>query len=139
VDQQTCRGGEDDPPNLVTCDRIEVDRRSGRAYRNGADLNLTAQELAVLEVLIGARGRVVSPGELLDGAWTESNGSATTVRGMVHRLRRKLGTPSPIVTETSSGYRWAYCNENRDPEGTSCAPARCDDQARWSNSCDDTI
>ena len=106
---------EDCEPDLVTWDRIVVDRKNRRAYRNGSDLNLSRQELAILVILIRAQGRVVGVDELMIGAPRGSSGSATTMRGIVHHLRRKLGAPSPIVTEMSSGYRWAYSTEGRDP------------------------
>jgi CheY-like chemotaxis protein len=56
------------PPKLVNGD-LELDPAHRLATRAGARLELAPKEFAVLEVLLGAQGAVVSTEELLERAW----------------------------------------------------------------------
>ncbi|MBO0518435.1 response regulator transcription factor, partial [Streptomyces beijiangensis] len=59
------------PPVLVHGDlRLDPARRA--ATRAGAQLPLSPKEFAVLELLLAARGAVVSAEELLERAWDEA-------------------------------------------------------------------
>ncbi|HEX6547165.1 MAG TPA: winged helix-turn-helix domain-containing protein, partial [Candidatus Dormibacteraeota bacterium] len=61
-----------------------------------------------LELLLVAKGRVVSAEELLERAWDENADPFTNaVRITVARLRRKLGEPPVINTVVGAGYRIA--------------------------------
>jgi DNA-binding response OmpR family regulator len=74
--------------------------------RAGRIIPLTTKELAVLEILMGADGAVVSAEELLERAWDEHADPFTaTVRVALGRLRRKLGDPPLIETVIGAGYR----------------------------------
>jgi len=76
------------------------------AHRAGRRLDLTAKELAVLELLLAARSTVVSPEELLARAWDEAvDPFSAVVKVTISRLRRKLGEPPIIVTVPGAGYR----------------------------------
>ena len=60
----------------------------------------------MLEVLLAARGAVVSSEELLERVWDENaDPFTTTVRVTMMTLRRKLGDPPLIETVVGSGYR----------------------------------
>ena len=60
----------------------------------------------MLEVLLAARGAVVSSEELLDRVWDENaDPFTTTVRVTVMTLRRKLGEPGLVETVVGAGYR----------------------------------
>jgi DNA-binding response OmpR family regulator len=92
------------PPVLVSGDLV-FDSSRREACRGGRRLDLTPKELAVLELLLTARGRVVSAEELLDRAWDEmADPFSTVVKVTVRRLRRKLGDP-PVVQTVDHGYR----------------------------------
>ncbi|MFW6690813.1 response regulator transcription factor [Streptomyces sp. MAR4 CNX-425] len=93
------------PPVLVHGDlRLDAARRL--ATRAGERLTLTPKELAVLECLLAAQGRVVSAEELLERAWDEAaDPFTTTVKTTINRLRTKLGPPPVIETVPRSGYR----------------------------------
>jgi len=85
---------------------IELDRGRRSAARRGCDLELTRKELGVLEVLLEARGRVVSAEELLERVWDEHADPFTNaVRVTIMHLRRKLGEPPVIDTVVGEGYR----------------------------------
>ena len=74
--------------------------------RAGRPIELTRKEFGVLEVLLAARGGVVSSEELLDRVWDENaDPFTTTVRVTVMTLRRKLGEPGLVETVVGAGYR----------------------------------
>jgi DNA-binding response OmpR family regulator len=76
------------------------------AHRAGRPLDLSAKEVAVLELLLAARGTVVSPEELLSRAWDEAvDPFSGVVKVTISRLRRKLGEPPIILTVPGAGYR----------------------------------
>ena len=93
------------PPTLTRADlRVDAGRRL--AMRRGRPLPLTPKELAVLEYLLTADGRVVSAEELLARVWDEAaNPFTTTVKTTIGRLRAKLGDPPLIETVRDGGYR----------------------------------
>jgi two-component system response regulator VanR len=87
---------------------IRLDSARRAVTRDGLPVRLTRKEFAVLEILLGAQGAVVSAEQLLEKAW-DSNADPFTnaVRVTIHGLRRKLGEPAVIHTETGVGYRLA--------------------------------
>ncbi|HEV8167035.1 MAG TPA: response regulator transcription factor [Actinomycetota bacterium] len=93
------------PPILVHGDlRLDPARRV--ATRAGMRLALSPKELAVLEYLLAARGRVVAAEELLERVWDEAaDPFTTTVKATINRLRAKLGDPPVIETVHQGGYR----------------------------------
>ncbi len=93
------------PPTLVYRDlRLDSSRRL--VTRGGAPLALSPKEFAVLELLLGAEGAVVSTEEILERAWDDATDPFTNaVRMTVSRLRAKLGDPPVIQTVTPVGYR----------------------------------
>jgi DNA-binding response OmpR family regulator len=99
------RSGTPLPPALVHGD-LRVDPAHRVASRAGTRLTLSPKEFALLEYLVGARGRVVSAEELLERVWDENADPATTtVKVTVRRLRAKLGEPPVIETVPHGGYR----------------------------------
>jgi len=93
------------PPVLSHGD-LRLDPAQRVAHRGGRRLELSAKELAVLELLLAARGAVVSPEQLLERAWDEAaDPFSNVVKVTISRLRRKLGEPPIIETVTGAGYR----------------------------------
>jgi DNA-binding response OmpR family regulator len=93
------------PPTLVHGDlRLDSSRRL--VTRGGQPLALSPKEFAVLELLLGAEGAVVSTEKILERAWDDATDPFTNaVRMTVSRLRAKLGDPPVIQTVTPVGYR----------------------------------
>jgi DNA-binding response OmpR family regulator len=93
------------PPILVHGDlRLDPARRV--ATRAGMRLALSPKEVAVLEYLLAAQGRVVAAEELLERVWDEAaDPFTTTVKATINRLRQKLGDPPVIETVPQGGYR----------------------------------
>ena len=93
------------PPTLAYKDLL-LDPTQRKVTRSGSAITLSPKEFAVLEVLLGARGTVVSSEQLLERAWDDAvDPFSNVVRMTVSRLRAKLGDPSVIETVTPVGYR----------------------------------
>jgi DNA-binding response OmpR family regulator len=93
-------------PPVMRRNGIVVDTPRRQAFRDGRYLPLSRKEYAVLEVLMRARGSVVSAEELLERAWDEQTDPFTTVvKVTMSKLRAKLGDPPAIVTVPGGGYR----------------------------------
>jgi len=93
------------PPVLVHGD-LRLDSAHRVATRNGQRLDLRPKEFAVLELLLGAQGAVVSVDELIEKVWDETaDPFSSIVRVTVFRLRAKLGDPPVIETVSPEGYR----------------------------------
>jgi len=72
----------------------------------GAAERLTDRERAVLQILVEARGAVVTKRELLRGAWRHEDVDEHAVEMAVARLRRRLGRAgAAIETVPRRGYR----------------------------------
>jgi two-component system, OmpR family, response regulator VanR len=84
--------------------RLDPFRRE--VYRDGRFVALTRKQFAVLDVLVGAEGGVVSAEELLERAWdVNADPFTNAVRITVSALRKRLGEPWLITTEAGVGYR----------------------------------
>lgn len=95
-------------PTVLVHGDLQIDTVRRTAARAGQRLVLSPKEFAVLEVLAGAGGGVVSAEELLDRVWDGATDPFTSaVKVTVSRLRRKLGDPQIIETVTDAGYRLA--------------------------------
>jgi DNA-binding response OmpR family regulator len=92
------------PPTLERAD-VTLDPARRLASRGGRRLDLSPKELALLECLLTADGRVVSTEELLERVWDETTNPFTgTVKTTISRLRAKLGDPPVIHTVREGGY-----------------------------------
>jgi DNA-binding response OmpR family regulator len=93
-------------PPVLARGELRLDPAQRVATRAGQRLSLSPKELAVLEYLLAAEGRVVSAEELLQRVWDEAaDPFTTTVKATINRLRSKLGDPPVIETIPQSGYR----------------------------------
>src|SRR6059058_1898321 len=85
---------------------VRLDPFRREVYRDGRYVELTRKQFAVLEVLVGAEGGVVSAEELLERAWDQNADPFTNaVRITVSALRKRLGEPWLIATVPGVGYR----------------------------------
>ena len=94
-----------------TCGEINVDFTKMEVRRNGALLQLTAQEFKVLKFMIQNAERVLSRDELLNSVWGYQNYPSTrTVDNHILRLRQKLerdpSNPAHFRTVHSAGYKF---------------------------------
>ena len=85
---------------------IRLDPHLRETYRSGRYVSLSRKEFALLEELLRAEGAYVSAEDLLERVWDENIDPFTTiVRVTIKGLRRKLGDPPVVETETGVGYR----------------------------------
>jgi two-component system, OmpR family, response regulator VanR len=97
---------------------LRVDPFRREVHRDGRYIALTRKQFAVLEVLVAAEGGVVSAEELLKQAWDENADPFTNaVRITVSALRKRLGEPWIIATETGVGYRISTRTDTPPEEG----------------------
>jgi DNA-binding response OmpR family regulator len=93
------------PPALTHGD-LRLDSAHREVTKAGHRLALSPKEFAVLELLLGARGAVVSAEEILERVWDEyADPFSTAVKTTISRLRSKLGDPPIIETVPQAGYR----------------------------------
>ncbi len=99
------RPGASLPPTLSHRD-VRLDSARRKVTRADKEVALNPKEFAVLEVLLGAGGGVVSAEQLLERVWDEeADPFSQAVKTTMSRLRAKLGDPPIIETVTRSGYR----------------------------------
>lgn len=93
-------------PPVLEIAGLRLDPFRREVYRDGRYVALTRKQFAVLEVLVGAEGGVISAEALLERAWDENADPFTNaVRITVSALRKRLGQPWLISTVPGVGYR----------------------------------
>ncbi len=96
------------PSDLLSCGGATLDTGSAALSFAGRRVELTRNELRILQVLMEQKGRVVSRDDLMDRLWeTDSFVDDNTLTVNVTRLRRKLedaGLKGFIVTKKGLGY-----------------------------------
>jgi DNA-binding response OmpR family regulator len=94
------------PPAELTHGDLSLDPVGRVAFRRGLRLELSRNELAVLECLLAAEGKPVSAEQLIKRVWDDDLDPYTaTVKTTISRLRAKLGDPPLIETVREIGYR----------------------------------
>ena len=82
-------------PDVLEVGDMRIDPDARMVTRRGQDIELTAREMAVLEILARNAGQVVSRTELLEQVWEEEyDGSQNVVDVYVGYVRKKLELPS---------------------------------------------
>ncbi len=99
----------DENPKLLTYDVLKVDCDSRRAYIEDKEVNLTAKEFDLLELLMVHPNKVYSREELLNTVWGyDYPGDVRTVDVHIRRLREKIenkpSDPKYIHTKWGVGY-----------------------------------
>jgi DNA-binding response OmpR family regulator len=97
------------PTTLLKVADLELDRVAMKATRGGRVLSLTARELALLELLMSAPGRLFSRERILANVWGVNEDPLTNVVDVyIGRLRSKIdeGDSPPLIhTQRGLGYR----------------------------------
>ena len=86
----------------------DVNIRTGKVFRNGAEVVLTAMEYKLLLIFINNRGSVISRQQILHNIWDVAGDFVTdnTLTVYVKRLREKLGDEEEVIkTVRGLGYR----------------------------------
>jgi two-component system, OmpR family, alkaline phosphatase synthesis response regulator PhoP len=95
---------------------IEVDPERHQVRKAGSDVDLTATEFEVLQLLKNARGRVLSRQAIFEHIWGDSHhGTLRTIDNFISQLRSKLEddatAPRHLVTVRGVGYRLDIAGE----------------------------
>lgn len=91
-------------PAHVELGNARLDFAARRAWSGKTEVPLTMREWALLDLLIGRRGRVVSRPEILESIWgAESTASAASLEVIIGRVRKKLGS-AVVRTIRGEGY-----------------------------------
>ena len=97
------------PASRLQVGDLELDRDRMQASRGGRPLPLTAKELALLELLMSAPGRLFSRERILANVWGTSEDPLTNIVDVyIRRLRARIdadGLPALIHTVRGLGYR----------------------------------
>ena len=95
--------------NILQVADLVLDRELLEVRRGSDTIKLTAKELAILELLMSAPGRVFSRTRILNQVWGYSEDPLTNVVDVyIARLRRKIDTPGtrpPARDRARHGYR----------------------------------
>lgn len=95
---------------------IKVQLLKGEAYKNGKQLDLTANEYKLLCLFMENTDIVLSPEQILSRLWdcNEDYIDNNTLTVYIRRLRKKIedepGNPKRIITVRRMGYKWNTCN-----------------------------
>jgi DNA-binding response OmpR family regulator len=100
---------EKEQPKTVEVNGLRVDCESRRVYVSGKEINLTAKEFDVLELLVFNPNKVYSRENLLNIVWGyEYPGDVRTVDVHIRRLREKIeenpSDPKYVHTKWGVGY-----------------------------------
>lgn len=98
------RRGQGVPETRIQIGDLQIDRSAARVWRDAKEIRLTSREWALLDALLGARGRVLSKDMLENALYAfdaEIEGNAVEV--YISRLRQKIGAEQ-ILTRRGLGY-----------------------------------
>ncbi len=91
---------------------VKAELLTGKVYRNGERVELTASEFRLLCLFMENPDRILSPEQLLGKLWdcSEKYVDNNTLTVYIRRLRTKIeddpGRPKRIVTVRGMGYKW---------------------------------
>ena len=93
----------------LSCGELELDTERRSAFKNGVEIELTAREFDLVEMLMRTPGKVYSRESLLDLVWGyDYQGEVRTVDVHIRRVREKLendpANPTYIFTKWGVGY-----------------------------------
>ncbi len=108
------RGPVERPPCLEIAD-LKLDPASREVTRNGAVINLTPREYALLELLLRNTGRVVTRQTILESVWGfNTDVTENTLEAFVRLLRMKIDPRAPKLIHTVRGV--GYCLKEQQGE-----------------------
>ena len=110
--RNTKRVGEEEKPTVIEAQGMKIDVESRRVFVGEKEVNLTAKEFDLLEILAMHANKVYGRDKLLALVWgTDYPGDGRTVDVHIRRLREKIeehpGEPKYIHTKWGVGYFFA--------------------------------
>lgn len=110
---------EESKPKTAEINGLKIDVDSRRVFVNGKEINLTAKEFDVLELLMFHPNKVYSRENLLNLVWGyEYPGDVRTVDVHIRRLREKIeenpSNPKYVHTKWGVGYYFQGASDSGD-------------------------
>jgi two-component system OmpR family response regulator len=103
------RRGEIERPSIVKVGELRLDPATHQVWRGEEEIELSAKELALLEVFMRRPGHVLSRSQILDQAWEyDFEHRSNVVEVYIRYLRRKIDVPfgvKSLETVRGAGYR----------------------------------
>lgn len=94
--------------DIIEIDNIKISFKSRAVYRDGTEINLTAKEFDILQILARNKGIVLSREKIFDLVWKELDCDTRTVDVHISKLREKIeynpSNPKIIKTKWGVGY-----------------------------------
>lgn len=109
--RRSCATEVKEPPKIYSYNGLRIDIESRRGYINDREVNLTAKEFDLLELLMLHPNKVYGREELLNTVWGyDYPGDVRTVDVHIRRLREKIEeTPSsPVFIHTKWGVGYYF-------------------------------
>ncbi len=102
--------------DIIQIGGLAIDRKRHTVIHDGAPINLSQREYALLLALLGAQGAVMSRNQLLDQVWGEQwVGDPRTLDVHIRWLREKIeaepAQPKLVLTVRGVGYRMVTPDE----------------------------
>lgn len=103
------KGEDESQKNIIEKNGMKIDRESRRVFVDDKEMNLTAKEFDLLELLATNQDKVYSREQLLNLVWGyDYPGDARTVDVHIRRLREKIektpSNPKYVYTKWGVGY-----------------------------------
>lgn len=115
------RRGQQERPVVLDNGDLRLDPSMRRVSRSGCEIELTAKELALLDLLMRHPGEVLTRTQIIEQLWDFAyDGTSNVVDQYVARLRRKIDRPfgrHDIETVRGGGYRLADRRRREEPRG----------------------
>lgn len=98
---------------------IKIHTKTGKVYKDGEEILLTALEYRLLLVFLNHQGQILSRSQVLEGIWDVAGNfvNDNTLSVYIKRLREKLEddsqNPKRIVTIRGLGYRLESSNDKK--------------------------
>jgi TolB-like protein/DNA-binding winged helix-turn-helix (wHTH) protein len=113
-------------PDSIAFDDVVIDFAGRRLSRAGDEQALEPKAFAVLELLVGAPGRVFTRDEILDAVWGHRHVTQSVLNRIMSLLRQALGEdaqhPRRLHTVHGIGYRFELPRPVSNPEATAATP-----------------
>lgn len=107
------RSGNFEQPNTeISSNNIKADLLTRKVYKNGMEMDLTANEYKLLCLFMQNPNIVLSPEQILSRLWDcdENYIDSSTLTVYIRRLRKKIeddpSNPQNIITVRRMGYKW---------------------------------
>jgi two-component system, OmpR family, response regulator len=101
-------------PAVLSEGDLKLDPASKRAWRGGAELQLSPKEFSLLELFLRHPGAVLTRSQILDAAWDFAyDGTSNVVDQYVTYLRKKIDVPfgrHDLETVRGMGYRLRHAD-----------------------------